>query len=522
MPADESVRPSAELNDPAQTSQLDSANEKTKTLKPITDLKDRQLGEFRLLRRLGHGGMAEVYLAEQTTLNRKVAVKVLREEMLSDEVNLRRFEQEAQAAGGLNHPNIVQVFMIGEQDGIHYIAQEYVSGMNLREYITRNGPPQLSEAIKIMRQIASALEAASEAGIVHRDVKPENILLTNKGDVKVADFGLAQLSLSGEKSNLTQVGMTMGTPLYMSPEQVNGRQVDHRSDIYSLGVTCYHLLGGNPPFRGETAFSVAVQHINTEPPPLQEQRPDLPKVVCRLIHKMMSKQPDDRYQTAAAIEVDLQKIAEAIEKGPQALARLRLAKTDSVPAEWNWFERIAHWSWKQQSLAVLAVFLVVIGISALVGYFQRPENPFEAPVVKSAKAVPKKESAFAQYLYASELLNDEDAWKAVSQYFPEPENRSYRNNAQLGLAMLYLRSQRFAEAEAIFKEFTIVDDKDETLKATGYAGLAVSAAFQGDEDRSRRIIADDLAPYREKLNDRELQRLIDEIRQRNQRGGTSG
>src|SRR5579864_6885303 len=202
----------------------------------------KHLGEFRVIRPLGRGGMSEVYLAEQTSLHRSVAIKVLRPELLSDETVLKRFEQEAKAAAGLVHPNIVQVYAFGQQDGIHYIAQEYVQGLNLRQFLNRKGPPELLVAYHVMRQVASALALAADAGIVHRDIKPENILITRKGEAKVADFGLAQLAASEQRVQLTQVGMTMGTPLYMSPEQINGEPVDHRSDIYSFGVTCYRML----------------------------------------------------------------------------------------------------------------------------------------------------------------------------------------------------------------------------------------------------------------------------------------
>ena len=196
------------------------------------DLTGLTLGEFHLLRRLGKGGMAEVWLAEQTSLRRQVAVKILRPDFVADASYVKRFKHEATAAGSLNHPNIVQVYMVGEENGIHFIAQEYVQGRNLKEFITKKGPLEVPIALHILKQVAAALQVAATSGIVHRDIKPENVLLTKKGEAKVADFGLAQLSLHGEKVALTQVGVTMGTPLYMSPEQVNGKPLDARSDIY--------------------------------------------------------------------------------------------------------------------------------------------------------------------------------------------------------------------------------------------------------------------------------------------------
>src|SRR5579863_6052328 len=206
------IAPTVEGVPPAQTVRGGNA---PKSVSRNPDLTDKMLGDFRILRRLGQGGMAEVYLAEQTSLKRNVAIKVLNQDRVGDGSYLKRFKTEAMAAGSLNHPNIVQVIMIGEQDGIQYIAQEYVPGMNLREFLTRKGPPELAVSLRIFKQVALALQAAHAAGIVHRDIKPENIMLTRKGEVKVADFGLVQLTQGGERVNLTQDGVTMGTPLYM-------------------------------------------------------------------------------------------------------------------------------------------------------------------------------------------------------------------------------------------------------------------------------------------------------------------
>ena len=221
--------------------------------------------------------MADVYLAEQSSLRRQVAFKVLKRELAKDDVYVRRFHMEAQAAAALVHAHIVQIHEVGCASGIHYIAQEYVAGQNLRELLGRRGQVDVKLVVSVLRQTASALAKAADQGIIHRDIKPENILLTKAGEVKVADFGLARITGNGDSMNLTQTGMTMGTPLYMSPEQVEGRALDPRSDIYSLGVTCYHMLAGEPPFRGETALSVAVQHVKTSPDRLENRRPR----VCR-------------------------------------------------------------------------------------------------------------------------------------------------------------------------------------------------------------------------------------------------
>lgn len=280
------------------------------------DLTGRTVGEFQVLRKLGAGGMGQVYLARQLSLKREVALKILRDDLAANPTALKRFQAEAEAVARVTHANIVQVFAVGEQDGLRYMALEFVDGRNLRDYLARRGVPELPLALSIMRQVAAALQRASEIGIVHRDIKPENILLTRKAEVKVTDFGLSRYAAAdAQPLHLTQSGMTLGTPLYMSPEQVHGRAVDHRSDIYSLGITSYHLLTGQPPFRGNTAFEVAIQHVQVEPVPLSTVRPDLPADLCALVHRMMAKRPEDRYQTARDIVRDLARVQKGVAIG---------------------------------------------------------------------------------------------------------------------------------------------------------------------------------------------------------------
>ncbi|HEY2760492.1 MAG TPA: serine/threonine-protein kinase, partial [Pirellulales bacterium] len=259
------------------------------------DLSGRQLGDYRLLRRLGRGAMADVYLAEQGSLRRQVALKILKRELAADETYVRRFDMEAQAAASLVQANIVQIYEVGFIDPWHYIAQEYVEGQNVAQYLQRHGTLDFKLAMAVLRQVTAALCKAADRGIVHRDIKPENIMLAKSGEVKVADFGLARIGAGEETMKLTQVGITMGTPLYMSPEQVEGRQLDPRSDIYSLGITCYHMLAGQPPFRGDTALSVALQHVRTQPERLENLRSDIPPALSRVVHKMLSKDPAERY-----------------------------------------------------------------------------------------------------------------------------------------------------------------------------------------------------------------------------------
>lgn len=279
---------------------------------PGADLTGRTLGDFQILRKLGAGGMGQVYLARQLSLKRQVALKLLRKDLVGNATAMERFKAEAVAVARLNHPNIVQVYGAGESDGLHYMALEYVEGRNLREHLARKGPSELPVALSIMRQVATALQKAHEQELVHRDIKPENILVTKKVEVKVTDFGLSRFFKESEATNLTQSGVTLGTPLYLSPEQAQGKAVDHRSDLYSFGVTCYHLLSGEPPFRGNTAVEVALKHLTDQARPLNELRPDLPPELCNLVKKLMAKKPEDRYQSAREVLRELNKLKDGL------------------------------------------------------------------------------------------------------------------------------------------------------------------------------------------------------------------
>jgi tRNA A-37 threonylcarbamoyl transferase component Bud32 len=433
--------------------------------------------------------MAQVYLAEQTSLHRSVAIKVLRPELLTDKTIVKRFEQEAKAAAGLIHPNIVQVYAFGQQDGIHYIAQEYVQGLNLRQFLNRKGPPELLIAYHIMRQVASALAVAGDAGIVHRDIKPENILITRKGEAKVTDFGLAQLAESEQKVQLTQVGVTMGTPLYMSPEQINGDAVDHRSDIYSFGVTCYRMLSGRPPFRGETSLTLAMQHLTKTPEPLGSLRNDLPPVMGEIVHKMMARAPADRYQHAREITQDLKRVARALKEDQTeaavGTAKPQKAATQSAPAR-NWREAFFQWTFARHAIVLAVAAALVAGGSAALGWWLRPRDPL-AVGVKKQDLVPKQATAKEQFDRARNgLPTDEAAWLAVLNYFPE--DRTYTPEAKERLAVLYLKTRRNDEAKKLFDDLESMGRENPNAQAAGVAGNAVVATLQKNYLESQRLI----------------------------------
>ena len=281
------------------------------------------ISRYRILQKLGAGGMGEVYLAEDTKLGRKVALKVLSEELTQNRDRLSRFDQEAYAASALNHPNILTIYEMGDEAGRHYIATEYIDGITLRRRLS-GSPMDLGEILDIAIQITGALEEAHAAGIVHRDIKPENVMIRKNGHVKVLDFGLAKLidrSFESDSTDTeaitralvqTDAGVVMGTSQYMSPEQARGKVVDARSDIWSLGVMLYEMAAGRAPFTGETKTDVIVAIAKTEPPPLARFSPGLPTEFEWIVMKALRKSVEERYQTVRELESDLKKLKQRI------------------------------------------------------------------------------------------------------------------------------------------------------------------------------------------------------------------
>ena len=277
--------------DPSDRRTLPKSDSSMAEAPKLRNLSGTRLGDFEVERLLGRGGMGEVYLGRQISLNREVAIKVLRPDLLSNATYLRRFEVEAWSAAKLNHPNIVHIYLLGDVEGLRFIVMEYVQGTNLRDYLSKKGQADLALGLSIMRQAGLAVGAAGEVGLVHRDIKPENLLITKKGQVKVADFGLCR-DLDDEQHDVTLPGVTIGTPLYMSPEQARGQAMDHRSDLYSLGVTFYHLMAGEPPFRADSAIALALKHISDRPD--RSFRPLAPTsrpTSSSFVMKLMSKAP---------------------------------------------------------------------------------------------------------------------------------------------------------------------------------------------------------------------------------------
>ncbi len=444
---------------------------------PNRDLTGKTLGNYVLIRRLGRGGMANVYLAHQTTLNRAVAIKVLKPELAGDQSYVKRFHREAEAAAGLSQSNIVKIYEVGEYDGLHFIAQEYVKGQNLRQYMNRHSFVESVLAVGIMRQVAAALVEASQQGVIHRDIKPENIMLASNGEVKVTDFGLARV-MDDQRGDLTQIGITMGTPLYMSPEQAEGGEVDVRSDLYSLGITAWHMLAGRPPFEGENALTIAVKHLKEELTPLRTIRPDLPEGLCEVISKLANKKPANRFQNPAGlikelktIEVgdisDWEKLSDRLAVQDElstpdsdGLSQSRLEITRQLESIMAGHQR--HWWQRPTYLGLLSAAILGGSIAGMtIAMASPPDNPLE--IVPTTDTIPQMETVEAQYEHAlkkslspdTSRANKQELWKSVKSYFPEHDangNRNWENTTQSRRAALRLAELELDNADGSIAE----------------------------------------------------------------------
>jgi serine/threonine-protein kinase len=259
---------------------------------------------YMIVRKLGAGGMADVFLAEDQELGRRVAIKILNDRHANDEQFIERFRREAKNAAALNHPNIVSIYDRGEAEHTYYIAMEFLDGRTLKELVVGRGPAPVKVAVEYARQILSALRFAHRHGIVHRDIKPHNVLVDREGRVKVTDFGIARAGTS----QMTEAGSIVGTAQYLSPEQARGAEVDQRSDLYSLGVVLYELLTGQTPFDGDTPVEIAMKHLSATPRPPSQIRRDVPRDLDMVVMRALAKDPEARYQSADEMDADLERI----------------------------------------------------------------------------------------------------------------------------------------------------------------------------------------------------------------------
>ncbi len=332
-------------------------------------------GRYRLEGVLGRGGMSSVYWAHDSVLERDVAVKVLHEQLSGDPDHVERFRREARAIASLSHPNIVTVVDRGQVDGSEFIVFELVRGLNLKDFLDGRTDLPVAQALGLALQAARGLAFAHERGVVHRDVKPQNVLVNDEGVAKVTDFGIARSSI---EDGLTQTGTILGTSDYLSPEQAVGQHVDERTDQYSLGVLLYELLTGSPPYSAETPVAVAMKHVHDPVPSVRERRPDVSLRVDALIQRAMAKNPDDRYRSMAALVVALE--ACLAEEGgvPRWLAESDTASMEPVAAARERRARRRRRRVPWRGLVVLTLLIAIAaGVGALVtGRVDLPEIPF--------------------------------------------------------------------------------------------------------------------------------------------------
>ncbi|HXM51436.1 MAG TPA: protein kinase [Pyrinomonadaceae bacterium] len=327
-----------------------------------------KLGRYEIRSKLGEGGMGEVYLARDGKLNRNVAIKVLPAALSQDKDRLRRFEQEAQAAGALNHSNILAVYDVGMHDGSPYIVSELLEGEELREQF-KDGPLSQRKALDYAQQITQGLAAAHERGITHRDLKPENLFITNDGRVKILDFGLAKLrperneSVSSEIATLKQItdpGTVMGTVGYMSPEQIRGAEADHRSDIFSFGAILYEMLAGQRAFQRETTAETMTAILREEPPELSETNTKTSLPLEKIVRRCLEKKPERRFQSTSDLGFALEALAMPLSSGFETGTSARAATDDHAVAGRTWFVRNARWAWIAAGVSLVSVLGLAI------------------------------------------------------------------------------------------------------------------------------------------------------------------
>ena len=495
---------------------IDTISEPTKEISSGS-LVGSRLGDFQIMRKLGRGGMADVYAARQLSLARDVALKVLRPDFARDKDYIQRFRREARAAAKLNHPNIVQVYEVGNVESVYYIAQELIDGENLRQTLDRKGVIGQDEAVEVLVGVASALEVAADAGITHRDIKPENVMRNLRGVMKVADFGLARIGadVDATQSNLTQVGLTLGTPRYMSPEQVQGKSVDIRSDLYSLGVTTYHLLAGRPPFEAEDSLALALMHLHETPVPLDRMRaqpnsegdPDLPEWLIAVVTRLMNKLPQDRFQSPSELLDAIRNEAAISSLGGfgvgTAAATIRLQRATDRTRK----------IWVKRTLSITAAILFPIVCCGIIWWLASARKLRTVNDLLSPDVVTKADSVDQQFITAM-YRNDEAAWRSVMEFFPIEENATnaaYHAKATWQLTRLFIADGRLKEAEKLVNALLQQANVDQVYQVLALAQRCQVLAKLERPDEFASARREFQTMYNElKTNNPAAERLIDQ------------
>jgi serine/threonine-protein kinase len=377
-----------------------------------------RIGHYRVVAELGRGGMGIVYKAHEESLNRFVAIKVLGEHLTEDPGHVERFLREARSAASLNHPNIVQIYAVSEEDGRHFFAMEYVSGQSLQQIMRSSGPLDPIQVARIAVQTASGLSAAHDQGIIHRDIKPANIMIDDRGLVKIADFGLALVA--GGVSRLTATGMFMGTPGYLSPEQCLDQNPDHRTDIYSLGVTVYEALSGKVPFTADSPLALLRQIVEVEAPDLGELKPDLDPELRAIVARMMAKDREQRISSCAELISDLEGFLEHRGESGNLVERVAASAGSSPPPVAPEAELDSQPTRQVSSDAIAA------GATAVTAPAVRTEapvvetSPFEEPPSGSGKRLALVAAVVVLFGVAAIVAAGVFAWKSGRQQPVKP------------------------------------------------------------------------------------------------------
>ena len=434
---------------------------------------------YKIIKSIGEGGMANVYLAWDTILEREVAVKVLRGDLSDDEKFVRRFEREANSASALRHPNIVEMYDVGEDNGKYFIVMEYVNGKTLKSLIKKRGALNLTEAIDIMLQITSGIACAHESYIIHRDIKPQNVLILEDGRVKITDFGIA-LALNNKE--ITQTNSVMGSVHYLPPEQASGNSATVKGDIYSIGILMYELLTGKVPFKGDNAVEIALKHMKNPLPSVREENPNIPQSVENIILKATAKNPKNRYDTVAEMYEDLRvclkddRVSEerVVYKYPEhpskttAKAETRVAKNESEePVEVDKADKRINIALRIIGFTFIAIVIIGLVFILIVSSDTSKDVivPDDLTGLSEAKACKKIEklglNCIVKYLYDEEY--EEDIVMSVN---PKPNTK-------------------IKEGTAI----TItVSSYEDTIEVENYVGRNVEAVKAELEEKGIRVI----------------------------------
>lgn len=435
---------------------------------------------YRLKEKLGSGGMAEVYLADDLLLNREVAVKVLHAQYAADPAFIERFRHEAQSAANLNHPNIVNIYDWGNEGDLYYIVMEYVEGRDLKEILRAEGRLLPERAAEIAAEVCAALQFAHRANLVHRDIKPHNIFITNIGQVKVMDFGIAR---EGNGGGITQTGMVMGTPQYISPEQAQGLAVDGRSDIYSLGVVLYEMLTGQVPFDDPNPVTITYKQVREDPMPPSVIDPETPATLEAIVMKAMSKNPANRFQNAQEMKADLLRFLEGmpVSATPILPEAAYAGATVTAPAG-----GARRWPWIVAAAAVVLIVVAIVLALVLGGGGDKVEVP-NLQGMTEQQAAGTLEGLGLELGGITDQYIEEESEKAGVVISQDPEWGTLLARGEK-VNVTVTREMRMPDVEGMTRA-----EAEDALKKLGISIIEIQNVPTQDEDEANMVLSQDPA-----------------------------